>query len=238
MCREAFWRADAVPVSSNTDPSLPIFVESDSGSRPQPGGSWRFVAIFRQSFAIESPFPMQDVWKRLLAVTKTDRPTCAGCGHTLTLQEARFCSSCGQPASPQASLPKPWLLRAFSSRHGFEFEGSVSPEAFRISRIISYRNSCIPIISGRFEPSGAGTRIVMEMTMHPLGYVLLIPGMGLSFLVPVMILAGGTAPSSAFFSILPFAAPCVIGGTCFVAFAGEAATARGTLSRIWQAESP
>src|ERR1700722_6519969 len=139
--------------------------------------SWSFVAIFRQSFAIESPFPIGDAWKRLLAVTQTDRPTCAGCGHILTLPGAHFCSNCGQPVSLRAGLPKPWLLRALSSRKGFEFEGPVSPQKFQISRIISYRNSCIPMISGRFEPAGAGTRIVIEMRMHPLGYVFLIPGM-------------------------------------------------------------
>jgi hypothetical protein len=196
------------------------------------------MAIFRQRFAIESLFPMDDAWKRLLAATKTDRPTCAGCGHILDGKVARFCSSCGQPVSPQASLPKPWLLRAFSSRKGFEFEGCVSPQEFRISRIISYRNSCIPIISGRFEPFGAGTRIVIEMAMHPLGYVFLVPGMGLSFLVPVMILAGGNAPSSAFFAILPFAAPCFIGGLCWFVFAAEAGVAREALSRIWGIASP
>lgn len=196
------------------------------------------MAIFRQSFGLESPFSMDHAWKRLLAATKTDRPTCADCGHILTGKGARFCSSCGQPVIPQASLPKLWLLRAFSSRQGFEFEGYVSPREFRVSRMISYRNSCIPIVSGRFEPAGAGTKIIIEMTMHPLAYVFLVPGMVLSFLVPVMILAGGTAPSFALFAILPFAAPCFIGGICWFAFAAEADVAREALNRIWQTGSP
>src|ERR1700733_10066580 len=120
------------------------------------------MAIFRRSFVIESVLSVGDAWKRLLAVTKTDQPTCADCGHILAGKGVRICSSCGQPVRPQASLPIP-LLRAFSSKKGFEFEGGVSPHEFRISRIISYRNACIPIISGRFEPSGAGTRIAIDM---------------------------------------------------------------------------
>jgi hypothetical protein len=196
------------------------------------------MAIFRQSFVIESLLPQGDAWKRLLAATKTDQPTCADCGHILLGKEVRICSSCGQPVSPQASLARPWLVRAFSSRKGFKFEGSVSPQEFRISRIISYRNSCIPIISGRFEPSGAGTRIVIEMKMHPLGYVLLVVGMVLSFQMPVMILGGGDAPSSAVFTMLPFAALCVVGGMCWLIFAIEAGVAREALSRIWETASP
>jgi hypothetical protein len=190
------------------------------------------MAIFSQRFQIESPFPVDDAWKRLLAATKTDQPTCANCGYMSIGKSVRFCWSCGQPVSPQRW--KPWLVRCFSLE-GFQFEGSVSPQAFRISRIIYYRNSCIPVISGRFERSTAGTRIVIKMVMHPVGYLFLILGMGLSFLVPMMILAGGTAPSSAFFALLPFAAPCAIGGICWLAFATEAGVARGALSRIWGA---
>ena len=35
-------------------------------------------------------------------------------------------------------------MRHFSSG-GFEFEGDISPQAFNVSRIISYRNSCIQV---------------------------------------------------------------------------------------------
>lgn len=190
------------------------------------------MAIFRQSFAIDSPLAVREAWKNLLAATKTDQPTCGNCGHLFTAKGAGVCSSCGQPMSPQ-DPPKPWL-RAFSSRKEFEFEGSISPQEFRMSRIISYRNPCIPIISGRFEPSGAGTRIIIKMKMHALGYVLLVPGCAVSFLAPAVILAGSDGPLPAWFAMLPFAAPCVIAGVCWLFFAMEASMARELLSRIWE----
>ncbi len=194
------------------------------------------MAIFRQRFVIESPFPVDEAWKKLLAVVKTDQPTCANCGLILAgAGAARFCSSCGQAVSPQAPLPQLWLLRAFSSRQGFEFEGNVSPQGFRISRIISYRNSCIPIIGGRFEPSSAGTRIVIEMKMHTLGYVFLVGGMGLLFVVlSSFIPTGDKAPGSAVVAIAPFAGPCFIYMVCWVFFAMEVSIARAALRKLWE----
>jgi hypothetical protein len=122
------------------------------------------------------------------------------------------------------------MQRHFTSG-GFEFEGDLSPQGFNITRIISYRNSCIPEIRGRFEPSETGTKIVIEMTMHPLGYVLLVGGAGMSFTVLSMLAGSGQGlPVTA---ILAFAGPCVFFAVCWLAFAGEASTARGALSRVW-----
>lgn len=103
-------------------------------------------------------------------MVKTNLPVCVECGQTLPESGAvRFCSKCGQPILP---LPQTWGQGLFASG-GFEFEGDVSPQGFNITRI-TYRNSCIPVIRGRFEPSAIGTRIVIEMNMHPLGYVFLV----------------------------------------------------------------
>jgi hypothetical protein len=193
------------------------------------------MAIFRQRFVIETLFPVDEARKKLLAVVKTDLPKCAKCGDMLAAPGALFCSSCGQAVSRHAPPPQPWLQRAFFSRRGFEFEGNIWPQGFRISRIINYRNSCIPIITGRFEPSSAGTRIVIEMKMHPLGWVFLVGGMGLSFLVPVVIVfSGDNGPSSNVLAIVPFAAPCFIWMVCWLAFAAEASVARTAIRRIWE----
>jgi hypothetical protein len=122
------------------------------------------------------------------------------------------------------------VQRHFSSG-GFEFEGDVSPQAFNISRIISYRNSCIPVIRGRFEPSAAGTRIVIEMKMNPLGYVFLVGGTTISFIVlSILAVNGQGVPVTA---VAAFTAPCFIFTVCWVAFAVEAGTARAALSRFW-----
>jgi hypothetical protein len=122
------------------------------------------------------------------------------------------------------------MQRHFSSG-GFEFEGDISLQGFNITRIISYRNSCIPVIRGRFEPSDTGTRLVIEMTMHPMGYVFLVLGAAISFgVLSTFALDGQGSPVAA---IAAFAAPCFIIAVCWVAFAGEASTARGALGRIW-----
>jgi hypothetical protein len=81
------------------------------------------MAIFRQRFAIESPLPIDEARKKLLAVVKTGLPKCAKCGEMLAGAGALFCSSCGQAVSRDAPPRQPWLQRAFSSRKGFEFEG-------------------------------------------------------------------------------------------------------------------
>ena len=114
--------------------------------------------IFRQQFTIETPVPAEEAWKYLLPVMKRDWWLCAQC-HQPLAGAARFCTHCGLPVPPHT---KP------------QFEGDISPQQFKITRIISYRNSCLPVIRGRFEPTQAGTRIVIDMKMHPLGWVLLI----------------------------------------------------------------
>jgi hypothetical protein len=194
------------------------------------------MAIFRQRFVIEAPFPVDVAWKKLLAVVKTDPPTCAQCGQILAGAGARFCSNCGRQAPSQ-----PWQRPASFSQRGFEFEGYVSPQGFRISRIITYSTSrtaaFISIVTGRFEPSGAGTRIVIEMKMHPLGWLFLVAGTGLSFFVPAAYIAGGY-PSSVVLAIVALAAPCVIGMMCWFFFAAEAGTARAAIGRIWGSAPP
>jgi hypothetical protein len=186
------------------------------------------MSIFRQKLVIESTLPMQEAWKRLLPVVKTDSPTCRECGHLLAVGAVRFCSNCGLPA--QLPLPQTWMQGLFSTG-GFEFEGDVSPREFKISRIISYRNSCIPVIRGRFEPSVTGTRIVIDMKMHPLGWVFLVGFAFISFFV--LSVVAGDSQGTPLTGILAFAAPCFIFIVCWVAFTAEANTARTALSQLW-----
>jgi hypothetical protein len=183
--------------------------------------------IFRQQFVMETPLPPQQAWKNLLPVVRTDLRICAQCGQKLAAA-SRFCAQCGQPTPPP--IPQTWVQRNFSSG-GFQFEGDVSPQGFNITRIITYRNSCIPVIRGRFEPSSTGTRIVVEMNMHPLGWVFLIGSTTVSFFVlSTVALSGQGLPATA---ILAFAAPCFFCLVSWAAFTAEANTARAALSRPW-----
>jgi hypothetical protein len=45
------------------------------------------------------------------------------------------------------------------------FEGECSIEGFKISRIIQYRNSFLPVITGRITPEGAGSLVKIKMRL-------------------------------------------------------------------------
>lgn len=58
-----------------------------------------------------------------------------------------------------------WGLQWFERRTE-KFEGTVSETDFQISRIIHYRNSFLPMITGRFIPLSQGVRIEVKMKLH------------------------------------------------------------------------
>src|SRR5215471_14027761 len=47
------------------------------------------------------------------------------------------------------------------------FIGSVDRESFKLHRVIRYRNSFLPRISGKIHHSPTGTRVSVTMFMHP-----------------------------------------------------------------------
>ncbi len=59
-------------------------------------------------------------------------------------------------------------IRFGFSRHRARYQGSVSDGGFKITRIINYRNSFLPIIRGSFEQQPDGTTIIhITMGIHP-----------------------------------------------------------------------
>ena len=61
--------------------------------------------------------------------------------------------------------PRGW--RSPFSRNHLPYAGTISNSGFEIRRIIHYSNSFLPNIRGRFEPSSAGTRVRITMSLHP-----------------------------------------------------------------------
>ena len=47
------------------------------------------------------------------------------------------------------------------------FEGEVEATHFRITRVIGYRNSFLPVISGTLEQANGGTTVCLRMHLHP-----------------------------------------------------------------------
>jgi hypothetical protein len=60
-------------------------------------------------------------------------------------------------------VPKWFSWRAAS---GKKFFGEVSADNFKIWRIISYRNSFLPIIEGRITPTISGSHIAVTLRLH------------------------------------------------------------------------
>jgi hypothetical protein len=61
--------------------------------------------------------------------------------------------------------PRKWF-RSPLAKSPNDFEGEVTPRGFSFRRIIQYRNSFLPVISGVFEAGLAGTRVSVSMRPH------------------------------------------------------------------------
>lgn len=57
-------------------------------------------------------------------------------------------------------------FRFFNKSDTRDFEGQLRGNEFEIKRIISYRNSFLPIIKGQLQTIGTGTRIIVKMRIH------------------------------------------------------------------------
>ena len=75
-------------------------------------------------------------------------------------------------------------LKWYQRRSQKLFRGQVSDEGFRIYRIIRGRNTYLPLIKGKLEPAGDGTRLILTFSLHPIAVVALA-----AFIVWVEVLA-------------------------------------------------
>ncbi len=116
------------------------------------------------------------------------------------------------------------------SRNHKPYAGTLSETGFEIHRIIHYRNSFLPMIRGRFEPSPEGTIVHITMRLHPFVIAFLIFWYlaWYSFSIPIG-LAGAIPTIFAFqFLGLPIAILIVF----WIAFWTEAHRSRRELTQI------
>lgn len=80
------------------------------------------------------------------------------------------------------------LQRSFRNEpDGFAFEGSMEERTFTLTRIISHRNSFLPVIRGVVQEREGGSAIRLVMTLHPavgLFMVLWLSGVAWPLLAP------------------------------------------------------
>lgn len=110
------------------------------------------------------------------------------------------------------------------------YQGQVSDAGFKISRIIDYRNSFLPVIRGRFLPAATGTHVEITMELEPLVAVFL--GVWLLFwygaTVPIFLLNGPIQPMALMF----WGMPLVVMVAFWWAFWYEANRSRRELTQI------
>jgi hypothetical protein len=70
------------------------------------------------------------------------------------------------------------VFNSFTRRSTKPYEGEHIGDRFEISRIIDYRNSFLPDISGHITPYGSQTRIAITMHLSPLVLVFMVVWLG------------------------------------------------------------
>lgn len=81
----------------------------------------------------------------------------------------------------------PWLSRAPKTNK--PYTGEITSETFRMYRIINYRNSFLPQISGRYIKNYNGTQIQIKMQLHTGVKIFMAIWFGLLGVVCIVILA-------------------------------------------------
>jgi hypothetical protein len=130
-------------------------------------------------------------------------------------------------------------LRLFRSSAGEkDFQGTVSDREFRITRVIDYRNSFLPVVRGLIEDAPDGARIEVSMRLHPavFGFVLLWFGLLTSTLVLIVGIAAVEQTFSPFF-LVPLGIFVVGYALMTGGFKVESRRSRERLDAILSAES-
>jgi len=105
-------------------------------------------------------------------------------------------------------------------RHHAPFQGKVYEDGFRITRIIHYRNSFLPVVTGKFLPGASGIKVAIRMGLHPLVTAFMcvwFGGVGLGMIGVIAGLLSGQAPASLML-LIPFAMlafGCALVWVCF-----------------------
>jgi len=131
-------------------------------------------------------------------------------------------------------LRSSWL--DFGSR---PFEGTVTGAEFRIYRVISYRNSFRPEISGTVALDGHGSRISITMRLHAAVAVFVVFWLGSVFIIGVLFTAATLAGSASVeLALIPMGMMLFMGLLCIGAFSYEARKAEQLIMMLLEAAPP
>ncbi|OFZ19107.1 MAG: hypothetical protein A2X94_10180 [Bdellovibrionales bacterium GWB1_55_8] len=65
--------------------------------------------------------------------------------------------------------------------NGKPFEGTFAHDSFKVTRVIRYRNSFLPVITGRLEWTGEACRLSLNMTLRPFVRAFMLIWLGAAF---------------------------------------------------------
>lgn len=90
-------------------------------------------------------------------------------------------------ARTQADKPRIGLSEKLLGPQGHRrtFWGSVGADGFRISRVVLYRNAFLPVVTGRIEPAGRGSRLAAAFALRPAVILFLLLWFALALAVSV-----------------------------------------------------
>jgi hypothetical protein len=107
------------------------------------------------------------------------------------------------------------------------YKGKVGPREFRIERLIRYQNSFRPVVTGRLEAHGEGSRVHVAMRLHPI-IMIVLP----VFMVVFPLLFAKHNPTQAVGILLAFVVVTLVG------FWYEASYQESMLRRIFAGREP
>ncbi|SHF35155.1 hypothetical protein [Chryseobacterium vrystaatense] len=119
-----------------------------------------------------------------------------------------------------------------------EYEGFVTNSSFEINRIIDYRNSFLPQISGTFKENNGVTQIEVTMKLHVLVLVFLIVwcGFALLFLIGMGVAVGIAEEKISLVLFIPVFMLLFVYALTMFGFKSESKKSREFLKKSFEAE--
>lgn len=114
------------------------------------------------------------------------------------------------------------------------YQGEITGNKFQIRRIIGYRNSFLPRISGEIRPSGSGSDIAVTMQLHPAVLVFVLVWIAIPLISLLLVLGSNgqfMQPVMLFPTLMVFLVYLIF----WAAFKWESSRARKDLAGFFQA---
>jgi WD40 repeat protein len=133
-----------------------------------------------------------------------------------------------------AQIEAPKAIRWTFSRNHSPYEGTISNSGFELRRIIHYRNSFLPKLRGRFEPSSDGTIIRVTIRLHPfvIAFLLFWYSVWYSITIPLFVFGAFSGDVDVVIALQFLGLPIVLLFVFWCAFWYEANRSRHKLAQI------